>query len=135
MSRPSRRRRRGSISVELALSSIPLVTLTVGAADWGWYFARQHTVSQIARDAALAGSTATPTEDPVLISETRAEAALAASHFEASDFTVLGQVVSDADVDGDLIQLDIQIQWEPLGGLVPMPETMRATSSFLLLYQ
>lgn len=127
------RRRRGSTSVELALGSVPLSVLTVGAADWGWYFARHHTVAQVARDATMAGSTADDEEDPVVIAETRAKASLEAAHFDAEGITVQASTVTSPDVDGQILQIDIRVEWAPLGGLIPMPETLRSTSTFLLV--
>lgn len=127
------RRSRGSAAVELALGSVPLIVLTLGAIDWGWYFARQLTVAQVARDASLAGSVATEEQDPVTIAEARAKASLEACAFEAEQITVAATTFTSADVDGEVIQLDVQVAWQPLGGLLPMPETLRATSTFLLV--
>lgn len=127
------RRRRGSSAVELALGSVPLTVMTMGAVDWGWYFARSQTVAQVARDAALAGAAADAEEDPVVVAETRARASLEATHFEPERIAVSASTFTAADVDGEILELEISIDWAPLGGLLPMPEKLRCSSAFLLV--
>lgn len=129
------RSRRGSVAVELALGAVPLVVITVAALDWGWYFSRQLQVTNIARDAALAACTAKPDEDPVTIAETRATASLATTDFESTDVTVAAVITTDANVDGNIIQVDVQVQWTPIAGLLPLPAVLRSTSSFALMHQ
>ncbi len=121
------RARRGAIAVEFALVLPILLLLVVGAIDWGWLFVQEAAVVVCARDGAHAG--ALTADDPAAVADARARGALAAAGFVSDPGDVQVRVY-DAP-PGEVVEVRIEVPFEPVIGLVPTPALLVGQTTML----
>lgn len=130
MSRP---RRSGNTVVELAFTLPVLLALLVGVADYGWYFLQRAAVLDAARDAVRIGVASPENQDPVALALEHAQAILDAAGHDLGDTDTEARVV---DLDGTwALTVRTSRPYEPLAGLVPVPEQVSAAVTMMLEHQ
>lgn len=125
-SRRVARRQRGAAAVEFALVLPILMTVLMGAIDWGWFFYIDQLVTNAAREGARAGSVVDPSGDPV------AAAKIAAGAFlDKVKLTGAAVDAATASVGGSQgIQVTVTYPVGSLSGFLTglLPDTAHATS-------
>jgi Flp pilus assembly protein TadG len=125
---PSRRDRRGSAAVEFALM-LPVVMLISSAVlDYSWYLHRSADVLTAVRDGVRFGATVTQTADPTSEAIDRTTTSL-------GDMGITCGSGTDCDVSAELdavsgmvvLRVTSRVDYTPIIGLVPTPESMSAT--------
>lgn len=116
--------RRGSVAVELALLVPVLLVLLVGSLEWGRVLEAQVALTQVARDAALAGARAGVDGDPAGVAEARARAALAALGRDGAGADVLVEAVPLSV--GDAVRVRVTTPYAGGSTLVPVPAQLSA---------
>jgi len=127
----SRNRQRGVAAVEFALVLPLLLTLVMGAIDWGWFFFIDQVVTNCAREGARAGTVLAP--PPTSTAAKAQDAAQQASldFLERAHFARQGVVASFTTVGGtDAISVTVTYPAGSLTGLLSnvMPANARATA-------
>lgn len=135
MTRPHARR--GGAAVELALCMIfVLVPMTAAVIEWGWYFYREISIQQLARDAARVGvSDAVSDSGRDSAAQAWAETRLSELGFDSGTATVDVVLGADSITVGtqtrDLLRVTITAEYEQITGLLPdganPPENLTAT--------
>lgn len=116
-------RRRGGVAIEFAVVLPVLLVIIAGVLEWGQIVVREVAVTQIARDAALAGARTELTEDPAAVAIARATAALT-----EAGFTGGGAEVATVDIDGDAgLAVTVHAPYRRTIPLVPAPTTLTCT--------
>lgn len=121
---------RGAAAVEFAITLPVLLLLLLGALEWGWYLRYEVAVVHVARDAACAGALTPASEDPGGVAEARAWDAIAETHLDPATARITGTVA--ASVYGPVLTLDVEVPYEPLIGLIPMPVHLAGRHALLL---
>jgi Flp pilus assembly protein TadG len=127
--RDSRHRQRGAAAVEFALVLPLLLTLVLGAIDWGWYFFVDQLVTNAAREGARAG-TLTPPTLPAADARTNAitnAAKVSNNYLQKVNLAQTGVV---ATTDGTSISVTITYPVGSLTGFLPafVPQSAIATA-------
>lgn len=128
--------RRGASAMEFVLT-LPVVILLVGiTVEWGWVLNQQTWVHAAARDAARWAVEQDP--DSVNITQSAefaAEEWLSSYNFDcdAVECDIRGRII---DVAGRrALELSVDIEHEPILGLVATPETLHGESTYVLKFQ
>jgi hypothetical protein len=82
---------------------------------------------QVARDAAAAGSRVRSADGPAAHARTRCLAGLTAAGFDTGAAVVT--VTMGTATAGTTLRVAVQVPYTPLGGLVPVPSTLGATTT------
>jgi Flp pilus assembly protein TadG len=114
------RSRRGSEVIELALLLLPLLWLTFGAIDFGWYFYLQHNLEGAAREGARAGIIS-PTAD---VNGAVARIMSNAGFKDSSVYTVDVQSAA-LEVPGDGIKVTVTMNYSAMG--IPPARVQKTT--------
>lgn len=123
-------RRRGSVTVELALVIPVVFVLLVGFIEWGWLMSREVAVIQVARDAAHTASRNTSVDDPLELATLRAREALEANGFSIADVVV---ATGFRDIEaGRVVTVRVSLPYDALVGIVPTPKRLAAETTMLL---
>jgi Flp pilus assembly protein TadG len=127
-----RSRQRGVAAVEFALVFPLLLTLVLGAIDWGWFFFIDQVITNCAREAARAG-TLLPPPPPAANTGLAVDAATTAGldFLQAVKFSRQGVAASLVTVNGsDAIQVTVTYPVGSLTGLLSnvMPANAHATA-------
>lgn len=130
---PFSRGRRGAALVELALTLPILLALATVSLDWGWYLSRQIQLASSVRDAGLAAGGHSMGLDPEHFAIDRLTASLQQSGFDLAGATMTAQITPNPGGDGDIVTLRVTLQWDPLSGLVPMPDTIGAHTAYPII--
>ncbi|MFK7928437.1 MAG: TadE family protein [Myxococcota bacterium] len=139
---PRRRRgRAGGAAIEFALWLPVMMTVASGIIDTSWMMSRYHQVTRAARDAARVGISVIEPEDV-------APGSMVSSAAEDHAQAVLNGVgmgcppstcVTDATIINtggrDYLRMDVQWEYEPLMGLLPLNTTLRSTFTMMLQQQ
>jgi Flp pilus assembly protein TadG len=129
--RDPRSRQRGVAAVEFALVLPLLLTLVMGAIDWGWFFFIDQVVTNCAREGARAGTLLPPRPTSTAAQAEDAAKAASLAFLDAAHFTKQGVVASFTTVDGtDAIQVTVTYPAGSLTGLLSnlMPANAKATA-------
>lgn len=111
--------------MELSLVLPVLLILTAGVLEWGRIVAAEVGMTQVARDAALAGARTGRADDPAGVARTRAEAAATAAGLDRRGLEV---VVGETTVDGaEALVVTVRAPYVASVPLVPVPATISAT--------
>jgi len=126
-----RRRRRGSATLEVALSLPFLLGLFSAVADFGWYFQQRQVLSSAIRDGARVGVSAPKATDPLALAEWSARQALVDAGYRSMD--TVGMTADLVEVDGAWsIRLTVRQAYQPVAGLVPCPAWLEVTRVMML---
>jgi Flp pilus assembly protein TadG len=126
-----RKRQSGAAAVEFALVLPVLLTLVLGAIDWGWYFFIEQTVTNCAREGARAGTLLPPPPTSTTAQAASAAQAAGLAFLSRVHFTPQGVAASYTTVGGsDAIQVVVTYPAGSLTGLLSnvMPANARATA-------
>ena len=105
--------RRGSEVLELALLFLPLLWLTFGAIDFGYYFYLQHNLQAAAHAGARAGIIATATNSDV---HAAVDAVMSNSGFtDPSKYTVDIPISVNSILPPDPVVVTVKMPYTPLG--------------------
>ncbi|MBX2797374.1 MAG: pilus assembly protein [Myxococcales bacterium] len=125
-------RRRGSQAVEFALLLPFLVALVSGVIDLGVYLSRTTALVQASADGARIGAAAEDGDDALATAVRTATAAWTATG-------VPGEAVFTASLEGSApqrrVEVDGTLSYDPYFGFVPLPATIRSSSTFRLFVQ
>lgn len=124
-------RRRGAISLELALTAPVLLLLGIGTVEWGWYLHQELALVQAVRNGALAGAVARVSAGPASLAEAGARRAMEAAGLPTGDATITATLTPLSD--GTAIHLDVRLPYAPISALLPLPATLRATATMRLV--
>jgi len=121
--------RRGAQAVEFALLAPVLVAVTGGVVDYSWYFSERQTVLAAARDGARAGAIVDSEfgTSPCAVAEAQATQALSTAGLSSGSATVRATTVPLAGGD-TAIQVEVELTFQPLMGLIPTPDEHVVTS-------
>ncbi len=119
--------RRGSISVEFAVTLPIVLLLLIGVLEWGRMLAREVAVVTVARDAAHAGALTRKTDDPTRIARLQAEDGLRAAGFNPAVATV--EARSFPNPAGTMLELRVTVPFSPLFGLLPVTNQLHAITT------
>jgi Flp pilus assembly protein TadG len=129
--RDRRDRQRGVAAVEFALVLPLLLTVVLGAIDWGWYFFVDQLVTNAAREAARAGSLLPPRPTSTTSQAEAAAAKAGLAYLKRVSLSETGVAASFTTVDGtDAISVTITYPVGSLTGFLPslLPENATATA-------
>ncbi|HND32869.1 MAG TPA: TadE/TadG family type IV pilus assembly protein [Myxococcota bacterium] len=119
--------RRGSISVEFAVTLPIVLLLLIGVLEWGRMLAREVAVVTVARDAAHAGALTKKTDDPTRIAKLQTEDGLRAAGFDPDLATV--EVRSFPNPAGTMLELRVTVPFSALFGLIPVSSQLHAVTT------
>jgi Flp pilus assembly protein TadG len=119
--------RRGSISVEFAVTLPIVLVLLVGVLEWGRMLAREVAVVTVARDAAHAGALTRKTDDPTLVAKLQAADGLRAAGFDPALATV--EARSFPNPAGTMLELRVTVPFSALFGLIPVSSQLHAVTT------
>ena len=118
--------RRGNAAIEFALVLPVMLLLTLPPLEFSWYFLTQQAMVEAAQSGARTGAKTEGGSDPI-------GAATAATNrsLEASLPTSMTQGPDPATVevlliDGDIVQVTVQMSYQPIAGLIDMPPVVFA---------
>lgn len=116
-------RRRGGVAIELAVVLPVLLVIVAGVLEWGQIVVAEVAITQVARDAALAGARTEKAENPDAIALARAQAALTQAGFVGGTVHV-AEVAVGAD---EGLAVTVSAPYHRTIPLVPTPATLTAT--------
>ncbi len=119
--------RRGSISVEFAVTLPIVLLLLIGVLEWGRMLAREVAVVTVARDAAHAGALTRKADDPTLVARLQAEDGLRAAGFDPALATVAAR--SFPNPAGTMLELRVTVPFTALFGLIPVSPQLHAVTT------
>jgi Flp pilus assembly protein TadG len=132
------RGRRGSSAIEFALTLPILLVILAGILEYGWYLFQMTNVIHALRDGARIGVT-------VPLSDSTGPEARAATHArdvlnglgvpcsESGGCAVLATITPAGDVE--VMVLTIEVDYEPMIGLLPHPDQLRGNFTMLMQTQ
>ncbi len=115
------------MAVEFALILPFLLVLLGGAVSWGHVVAREVTLIQIARDAALAGARTPETDDPEAVARARAEEGLRAAGFDVASSAITIRRVAMACGAG--LESRVETRQDALLNVVSLPDHLSAATA------
>jgi hypothetical protein len=121
------RRRTGLGTLEFALVLPFMCALLLGVIEWGRVLKHESTLVHIVRDAASTGSRVRRTNGPEEAATTRCLDALADSGFDPAA-AIVSTTIDEAPA-GPTLTLSVVVPFAPLGGLVPVPHSLRAETT------
>jgi Flp pilus assembly protein TadG len=127
----ARNRQRGAFAVEFALVFPLLLTLVLGAIDWGWYFFIDQLVTNCAREGARAGTLLPPRPTSTAAQAEDAAKQASLAFLQRVNLAQQGVVATFTTVGGsDAIQVTVTYPAGSLTGLLSnlMPANARATA-------
>lgn len=120
------RRQRGSITVEFAFALPIVLVLLAAVVEWGWLLAREAALVQVVREAAHAGARTLQEDDPEAVALLRARADLQAGGFDPDDASLSVSTYDSGAAAQQVIELSLELPYEPIVGLLPVPATLRS---------
>jgi Flp pilus assembly protein TadG len=129
--REGRDRQRGVAAVEFALVLPLLLTVVLGAIDWGWYFFIDQLVTNAAREAARTGTLLPPRPTSTASQGENAAEAAGLAYLKRVNLSETGVDASFTTIDGtDAISVTITYPVGSLTGFFPalLPEHATATA-------
>jgi uncharacterized membrane protein len=122
----SPKRHSGSITVEFAFALPIVLVLLAAVVEWGWLLAREAALVQVVREAAHAGARTPQEDDPEAIALLRARADLQAAGFDPDAASLSASVYSSGTAAEEVIELSLELPYEPIVGLLPIPAQLRS---------
>ncbi len=136
MIRRRRDRQRGAAAVEFALVLPLLLTLVLGAIDWGWFFFIDQLVTNAAREGARAGSVLPPRPTSTASQAEDAAEQAASAYLTRATLTPTGVAASFTTVDGtDAIQVTITYPVGSLTGFLSAVMPANAVATAVMRWQ
>ena len=127
------RSRRGGNAIEFALTAPVIAVLLAGIVDYGWLFYQQIALQNATRDSVRAGSVAPPELDPTVLAEEESKAVLTKAGIDPLTVNVV-VTYEDAWPD-ERVRVSMDMKFESLIGLVPVPEVLDTTMAMRLEHQ
>jgi len=130
----SRRGRNGSAMVEFAIALPLLLAILTATMDYGWFFLQRSAVLNAAKDSARLAVAAPADTDPTDLAREHMESIMDAANIPCgTDCTLDATLV---DVSGTLaLTLSVSRIFEPLAGLVPLPDQTSAKVTMYMEHQ
>lgn len=124
--------RRGSTAVEFAFTAPVLLFMASIVVDYGWFMNRQATLIQAVRQGTRVASRVKQLDGPTTEAVTATTNALA-QYGIPCDVTAC-EISATLDVAGDMmvVVVDVQLDYEPIIGLVPIPDAQAFRFSMAL---
>jgi len=124
--------RRGSAAVEFAFTAPILLFMASIVVDYGWFMNRQATLIQAVRQGTRVASRVKQMDGPATEAVTATSAALAQYGIPCD--VAACEVSATLDVAGDmlLVVVDVQLDYQPIIGLVPIPDAQAYRFSMAL---
>lgn len=119
--------KRGSVSVEFALTLPVVLVLLTGVLEWGRMLAREVAIVTVARDAAHAGALTTTADNPILVARAQAQDGLTAAGFNAASATISVQLLPNPV--GEMLKVDVTVPFTALFGLLPTSTQLYASTT------
>lgn len=130
---PRRSSRRGSAAVEFALTAPVLLLIIFGVIDYSWYIKQATDVVHATRQGLRAGVKLPRTEGPDAAAEAQATTVLQTYGIDCSSTHRCRIRASRTQLEGLFaVVLHVQVEYEPLIGLVPLPELLGAEVTMAL---
>ena len=132
--RPPGNKRRAAAAVEFALTLPILMVLLSSILDYGWYFWRRSALTMITADAVRLG-VAIPrssTPGPETMAEIYAQTMMMDAGVPCPGPDCVMQTTRESHGGYSFLRLQTTLQYEPLVGMVPTPDTVRAFSTMML---
>ena len=131
-----RNRQRGVAAVEFALVLPLLLTVVLGAIDWGWYFFVNQLVTNAAREGARAGTLLPPRPTSTVSQAESAAEAASLAYLERVSLEETGVAASYTTVDGtDAISVTITYPVGSLTGFLSALVPANATATSVMRWQ
>ncbi len=128
--------RRGASAVEFALTLPIVVVLAAITVEWGWVLSQQAWIHAAARDSTRFAVELDPNDFDVPQQAIQSAGEwLAGYQFDCAN--VLCDINAGvSDVRGrDALTVSVDIEYQPIFGLIPVPESLHGESTYLLKYQ
>ncbi len=128
--------RRGASAVEFALTLPIVIVLVAITVEWGWVLSQQAWIHAAARDSTRFAVELDPNDFDI-----EAQAIISAGEwldsYQFDCTTVLCDVRSRVgDIRGrNALTVAMDIEYQPIFGLIPVPATLHGESTYLLKYQ
>jgi len=125
--------RRGSAAVEFALTVPVLMVIIFGVLDYSWYIKQATDVVRATREGLRLGVGVSQDDGPDAAAESQTEIVLAGYGLDCESGLDCEIEAVNTTVDGlDAVTLTVVVPYEPLVGMVPAPEQMRAEITMAL---
>lgn len=115
-----RRRREGASAIEAALAFPVLLVMLFALMDWSWYLFQWLTVVRSAHSGTRLAAGVAPEAGPEAVAEDAALDWLDAYGINSTDATV------STTLDDEVLTVDVQVDFEPLVGVIPTPDSLHA---------
>jgi Flp pilus assembly protein TadG len=136
MRRGNRKLRRGGAAIEFAMTAPLLITILSGVIEWGWYLFQLQMVLNAVADGVRAGSRTAVSADPDPAEVAAARTAQRLVDLDVVSSLSAAKAVVTATQGGTSavpeITVTIDMDIEPLIGLIPTPSSYYAKSTLLI---
>ncbi len=123
------RNRRGAAAIEFAFLVIPVVVITTGVLDYGWFFYQQSAMMDAGRAAVRVASMTATENDPEGVAKAELEDLLDGMAISTTELEI--EFGMTASGDANVITLTASVPYEPLLGLLPPPDFLNARVSMV----
>lgn len=121
--------RRGSSALEFALVTPLLMLLTFAIMDWSWFLVEYQFVTRAAQVGARGGAQTRLADGPTTVAQARARAYLESASLVPTGAANYTTPLTCSAVDNSMIRVQVSVPFAPLVGFVPMPSTVRASTT------
>ena len=119
--------KRGSISVEFALTLPFILVMLIGVLEWGRMLAREVAVVTVARDAAHAGALTRSVNDPVMVARLQAQDGLVAAGFDPAKAIITVNLL--ANPMGNMLKVEVTVPFVAIFRLLPTAPQLYASTT------
>ncbi|MFT6142802.1 MAG: hypothetical protein ACJAZO_002097 [Myxococcota bacterium] len=130
------RSRRGASAVEFALTLPIVVVLAAITVEWGWVLSQQAWIHAAARDSTRFAVELDPNDFDVEQQAIQSAGEwLAGYQFDCADTLCAIDAQVGHILGRDALTVLIDVDYQPIFGLIPVPESLHGESTYLLKYQ
>jgi Flp pilus assembly protein TadG len=127
--------RQGTTAIEFAFILTAFTALFFGIMDWGWMFYQRSNVMEAVLEACREGVTVSQsaTPGPTSVATSTVEEILTEYGFDPDDADIL--VTTEGSTPDEVLVVSVSVPFDPLLGLVPVPEDLGVEMSMYLELQ